>query len=215
MNLLSYNIRGGGSLLKRKRVSFLIKSFNIDVCLIQETKVADFSEPLAKSFWGCSGVEWTASNSVGAAGGMVILWRKDFLSLNYSFRGEGYVGVNFFWKGDCYNIVNVYAPCSSVERRQVWRSLVERKNKSVNEEWCVVGDFNEIVGREERFGDGSLSISRGMSEFREFIENMDLVDIPCVGGKYTWFKDNGKAMSRLDRFLVSRRLLDLWGWWIK
>ncbi|XP_058775831.1 uncharacterized protein LOC131650117 [Vicia villosa] len=48
-------------------------------------------------------------------------------------------------------------------------------------------------------------------EFRGFIENMGLLDIPCVGGKFTWFKDNGKAMSRLDRFLISRKMLDEWG----
>lgn len=27
--------------------------------------------------------------------------------------------------------------------------------------------------------------------------------VPCVGRKYTWYRPNGKAKSRLDRFLVS------------
>ncbi|XP_058732979.1 uncharacterized protein LOC131604562 [Vicia villosa] len=211
MNLLSYNIRGGGTLSKRKRVSFLVQSFSIDICFIQETKLPCFNETFAKNFWGSSGVEWTASNSLGAAGGMVILWRKDSLSLNFSFIGKGYVGINFLWKGVVHNLVNVYALCSVAERRVLWRSLLERKRKSGNEEWCVVGDFNEIVRREERKGEGFCYNARGMTEFREFIENMELEDIHCVGGKFTWFKDNGKAMSRLDRFLVSRKMIDLWG----
>src|SRR3954468_10495952 len=106
MNLLSYNIRGGGALSKRKRVSFLIQSFNIDICLLQETKIPCFSDIFAKNFWGGNGVELIASNSVGAAGGMVILWRKDSLSLNYNFIGKGYVGINFSWKGVRCNLVN-------------------------------------------------------------------------------------------------------------
>src|SRR4051812_17809670 len=50
-----------------------------------------------------------------------------------------------------------------------------------------------------------------MEDFREFIASMGVVDVPCVGGRFTWFKDNGKAMSRIDRFLVSRNLIDKWG----
>lgn len=37
------------------------------------------------------------------------------------------------------------------------------------------------------------------------------MDIPCVGGKFTWYKDNGKVMSRLDLFLVLNNLIDGWG----
>lgn len=50
-----------------------------------------------------------------------------------------------------------------------------------------------------------------MEEFRDFIKRMGVVDIPCVGGKYLWFKDNGKAMGRIDRFLVSNNLIEAWG----
>lgn len=40
---------------------------------------------------------------------------------------------------------------------------------------------------------------------------MGMVDISCVRGKFSWFKDNGKAMSRIDKFLVSNRLIEIWG----
>ncbi|KAF5451980.1 hypothetical protein F2P56_027028, partial [Juglans regia] len=40
-----------------------------------------------------------------------------------------------------------------------------------------------------------------MAEFSEFIFDMDLMDLPLVGGEYTW--SNGRAWSKLDRFLVS------------
>lgn len=60
-------------------------------------------------------------------------------------------------------------------------------------------------------GEGLHHSNIGMEEFRDFMETMELVDIPYVGGKFTWFKDNGKAMSRLNRFLLSRKLLDVRG----
>lgn len=50
MNLLSYNIRGGGASSKRRRFDFLIQSNKIDVCFIQETKFSSFNDALACSF---------------------------------------------------------------------------------------------------------------------------------------------------------------------
>ncbi|XP_068491904.1 uncharacterized protein [Phaseolus vulgaris] len=39
---------------------------------------------------------------------------------------------------------------------------------------------------------------------------MELVDIPCIGRKYTWYRPNGKAKSRLDRFLITFEWLQHW-----
>lgn len=50
MNILPFNIRGGGSLIKRKRVSYLISSGNFNVCFLQETKLSSFDDDVAKSF---------------------------------------------------------------------------------------------------------------------------------------------------------------------
>ncbi|XP_058759232.1 uncharacterized protein LOC131632500 [Vicia villosa] len=97
-----------------------------------------------------------------------------------------------------------------VLRRRLWAGFIDRRLKSGNEKWCLGGDFNEITSRAERLGAGGGFNLRGMEEFREFIASMGVVDIPCVG-KYSWFKDNGKSMSRIDRFLVSESLIDDWG----
>lgn len=63
---------------------------------------------------------------------------------------------------------------------------------------------------EERLGEGGYHNRRGVKEFQEFIERMGVVDIPCVGGKFSWDKDNEKEMSRIDRFLVTINLIDVW-----
>lgn len=80
MNLLSYNVRGGGLLSKRKRISFLTQSNKTDLCFLQEININCFYECVARFFWGNNEVEWTASNSIGASGRMVILWAKNSMS---------------------------------------------------------------------------------------------------------------------------------------
>lgn len=61
---------------------------------MQETKISNFNDSLACDFWGSRYVEWTTSNFIGVAGGVVILWRRGSLSLSYNFIGKGYVGIN-------------------------------------------------------------------------------------------------------------------------
>ncbi|XP_058763385.1 uncharacterized protein LOC131636808 [Vicia villosa] len=170
----------------------------------------NFNDATAGVFWGNKNVEWTASHSTGAAGGMVILWRKDSMVVNHSFIDKGFVGINVTWKGMVYNLVNVYASCNRIERQQTWESLIRIKNSRTNEDWCVAGDFNEVLRKEERIGECCNRNRGGMEDFRSFVEEMELIDISCVGGKYTWFRDNGKSMSRLDRFLLTKKLIESW-----
>ena len=50
---------------------------------------------------------------------------------------------------------------------------------------------------------GCNSFSPTMFNFSDFIERNFLVDLPLVGGEYTWFRDStNPAMSRIDRVLV-------------
>lgn len=124
MNILSYNIRGGGILSKRKRFSFLWNTSKVEVFLIQKSKLSLCTDVIASYFWGGNKVDWTTSNLVGDLGGMIILWKKGSLDLNYNFIGHGYVGINIIHKGKCCNLVNIYAPYNVMERRGLWKGFV-------------------------------------------------------------------------------------------
>jgi len=77
--------------------------------------------------------------------------------------------------------------------------------------WVVCGDFNVVRREEERKGIRACSSQKKeIDGFHMFIENNGLLDIPCVGKKYTWYKANGTTKSRLDRFLVSEAWLQIW-----
>lgn len=66
--------------------------------------------------------------------------------------------------------------------------------------WCVVGDFNFVRAMEERCGisSGSDHFHRDTVEFNAFINSMELLDIPLTGCRFTWFRPNGQAVSRLE-----------------
>lgn len=76
--------------------------------------------------------------------------------------------------------------------------------------WCFVGDYNAVCTSRERRGVGNYIGSLEVSEFRSFVEDMDLIDPPLLGRRFMWYKADGSAMSRLDRFLLSQDWMVVW-----
>nr|KYP74909.1 Transposon TX1 uncharacterized [Cajanus cajan] len=77
--------------------------------------------------------------------------------------------------------------------------------------WCIVGDFNTVRRQDERKRVIGEYGARDMEEFNLFIRDMELIDIPLVGKRFTWFKSDDSMMSRLDRVLVSESWSAQWG----
>ncbi|GAU16661.1 hypothetical protein TSUD_326110 [Trifolium subterraneum] len=50
-----------------------------------------------------------------------------------------------------------------------------------------------------------------LPEFNSFIDNMELIDVPYIGKKFTWYNTDGMRRSRLDRILLSEGLISDWG----
>jgi hypothetical protein len=78
-----------------------------------------------------------------------------------------------------------------------------------------MGDFNAVCRGDERSGINSVdgvSSSTEIVEFRSFLEDLELVDLPLLGRRFTWYQPSGRAMSRLDRVLISDEWASKWGW---
>lgn len=77
-----------------------------------------------------------------------------------------------------------------------------------NNVWCVLGDFNSISERRGFDGSSNFSSTYECLDFSSFIFCLGLMDLPLLGKKFNWFHHYGRAVSNLDRILVSE------GWWI-
>ena len=50
--------------------------------------------------------------------------------------------------------------------------------------WCCFGDFNIVRFPSEHRGEIRLTLA--MEKFSEFVDDLNLVDLPLEGGSYTW-----------------------------
>jgi hypothetical protein len=88
----------------------------------------------------------------------------------------------------------------------MWDNLLMSKEGFGGDAWCVLGDFNAILHRDERrwLNQSSPSnLTTEIVEFSDFVTKMELLDLPVLGRKFTWFHSNGTSMSRIDRSFVS------------
>ncbi|XP_058776769.1 uncharacterized protein LOC131651118 [Vicia villosa] len=179
--------------------------------LIQETKLKEVTNLTVKSFWGSEDVGFSFLKAEGLSGGLLSIWKNQSVSVISSFAGIGYLGNKVSWNGGIFYIVNVYSACSISDKRVLWSQLLLLKQKFVDGEWIIGGDFNAVKKRSERFGHGEGRSNVEWREFNEFIEESGLVDVPCRGKKFSWFSGDGKSKSRIDRFLVSDSIVSSWG----
>ncbi|XP_058733032.1 uncharacterized protein LOC131604619 [Vicia villosa] len=180
------------------------------MAFIQETKSQQMDDVMVSALWGSNDVEWTAKGSEGASGGMLIIWRKGDVEPLFSFRTEGALGVCANFKGQAFFFINVYSSCQIEKKKACWSDLVKLKNKFGHGWWGIDGDFKTVRDKKEKVGRRGVNRILETTEFNDFIEQMDLVDLPTIGSRFTWSNKEGSARSRLDRFLLSESLIDSW-----
>nr|GFA51416.1 RNA-directed DNA polymerase, eukaryota [Tanacetum cinerariifolium] len=102
-------------------------------------------------------------------------------------------------------IISVYAPQELNERRDLWdylRTFIDRWEGDT----VIMGDFNEVRSEHERFGS---TFNRQWTAFNNFISSACLIDLPLEGYAFTWAHKSDSKMSKLDRYLISEGVLDL------
>lgn len=145
-------------------------------------------------------MSWSYLVSLGALGGVLLTWDKRVIEAVEECVGD-YSVASFFrnvidgWEWD---LVGIYGPNGISDRRRLWEELAGIYSLW-EVSWCMGGHFNSTRYPSERSGNYCNLVA--MEDFLEFIFDLDLMDLPLVGGEFTW--SNSWSWLRLDRFLVS------------
>nr|GEU55309.1 RNA-directed DNA polymerase, eukaryota, reverse transcriptase zinc-binding domain protein [Tanacetum cinerariifolium] len=83
--------------------------------------------------------------------------------------------------------------------------IIESQGEAANGEVVIMGDFNEVRLKSNRFG--LVFNVQGANAFNSFIANAGLEEVPLGGSSFTWCHKSATKMNKLDRFLISENLL--------
>jgi hypothetical protein len=139
----------------------------------------------------------------GASGGVLLMWDRRVVEKIDGCVGEFSVAVSFRNVEDhfAWAFVGVYGPNADGDRRFLWDELAGLLSWW-DLPWCIGGDFNVTCFSSERSSEARMCPA--MLEFSDFIYEQGLMDIPLVGGSFTWSSNRDPpSWSRIDRFLVS------------
>ncbi|CAL5339220.1 unnamed protein product [Camellia sinensis] len=190
------------------KIKKLVQKRKIDILLLQESKRSSVDSSFVKSMWPWESLQFMAVDSEGSARGLLCVWNPEVFNLVECCSARSFILLSGTYNQSfgCV-VVNIYAPNDSRLRSQLWEVLF-RLRLSFQQPWCIGGDFNEVRSMGER--KGCLRRDRGMSEFNEFLEKMELCDLPMLGRRFTWCNSvEGERWSRIDRFVVDLEWLEV------
>ena len=191
----------------------MVKEHHIDLLCLQETKKEIVNKNMCQALWGNSDFSWETCPSANSAGGILCVWNQSSFKVESRFVGAGFILLSGKWgqESQLVHVVNIYSPCNLQEKRVLWDKVSQLKNQNPGGCWCILGDFNSIRSPRERMGSSQRGLVDGsLAEFNNWIEEMEVEEAPRVGKRFTWFRPNSTAKSKLDRFLVSLEWLSKW-----
>ncbi|OMO78224.1 Endonuclease/exonuclease/phosphatase [Corchorus olitorius] len=177
----------------------LVKKFNVVFCFLMETKTNVEHATKLTRCWGFNST--IGVNSMGLSGGILLLWKDDVkasivsMNKNISFLYLQYGKIKMW-------LACLYGHPDPQHRGEVWEQLMNiSKSIAPEEEWLVMGDFNQVLKAEDKLSSTSNSI-RGASKFQDCLNQCSLAEISNKGLHFTWTNGRGEGnqtWERLDR----------------
>ncbi|GJZ29560.1 RNA-directed DNA polymerase, eukaryota [Tanacetum coccineum] len=199
---------------KKDWVKELCMYNKVNVLSLQETKMETIESISIKMCWGNFAFDFVYSASVGNSGGILCVWDPRCFHKSNATISDYFIIIRGVWvpKGKNLLIIAVYAPQELLEKKMLWDylTLVIANWKG---EVVMMGDFNEVRKKEERFGSnfnvlgadafnffylecefgGAITLDRYLSDHRPILlreSKFDYGPIPFRFFNY-WFEVEG------------------------
>ncbi|GJY84363.1 RNA-directed DNA polymerase, eukaryota [Tanacetum coccineum] len=199
---------GLGGKEKKDWVKSLCHSYQVNFLSLQETKMVSLDVFVIRAFWGNIVFDFATSSARGRSGGILCVWDKSVFQKKRVSSTDHCLCVEGTWLASNSDLLfmSVYSPQDLVHKRTLWSYMAGIINRW-HGEVIIMGDFNEVRYASKRHG--SVFHATNAAEFNTFIANSHLNDIPLGSYSFTWSDKYASKMSKLDRFLVSNGILNL------
>ena len=214
ISINSINCRGLRGYLKRCDILLKAKEEEINILCLQETHLTLEDLNSLRKTWN---VTYLISGRERNAGGVLILLNNNF---EYNVHNE-IVDVNGRFiildielpEVARFLLINLYAP--NCDNPEFFKNLAELAEKSDTRNVIFTGDWNLVLDPTlDTYNYKHINNPRACTEVKKIIEKFDLIDIwrhtnPDVK-KYSWRQGKQRKFARLDFFLLSESLLDIY-----
>lgn len=135
---------------KRKIIKASFRRWNPHVVCLQETKIGIIDRGVINSIGGNNWFDWDFLGSVGAAGGILIMWDRRVVVKKDVPIGEWSVSclLRMVENNKPWVFSGVYGPCANDRRQGLWDELRLVRSRW-NVPWCI-GGMSFVIRRSVR-----------------------------------------------------------------
>ena len=204
MKILSWNVQGINAPEKCNRINSCLDSIQCDLVLLQETKLSTNNFQKSVGCW----LTWNSSHvpSLGASGGITVLWNPKTIKAQHLHQGTNWQMVSIQHYELSFHLINVYGPTPTSDKLSLWFTLTSSIQQLLDAKFIIAGDFNAFLHPRDKYG-GIIPPPRAIQGFNVFVNNNALFDVPSQVGSFIWTNRRVgflQIVVRLDRFLCSQ-----------
>ncbi|CAA7049076.1 unnamed protein product [Microthlaspi erraticum] len=205
--LLSWNCCGFGNPITVHRLRELNKKHAPDILFLMETKnneeFINKEVPLPEF-----GSKFLVPPHSPGGGGLALFWKQE-VELTVLSSCDNYIETTVTYKEKIFITTFVYGEPDHSKRKGIWEELTA-KNVPRDQPWFLTGDFNDILDHSEKTG-GPVRAEGTFGDFRAFLSQGDLFDIPYAGNPLSWrgVRYTHLVHCRLDRSMSNGAWADV------
>ncbi|GJS26094.1 hypothetical protein Tco_0486714 [Tanacetum coccineum] len=157
--------------------------------------------------------DWTSNANIFSKGCCNILgWNLDVVNVVVVSQTSQVMHVKIIHKvlGKQLFCSFIYASSNPVTRRILWADLEMHKLVTRGFPWTLIGDFNVALNLED-YSSGSSNLDSAISDFKDCVYNIEVLDINSSGLHFTWNqkpKGSGGLLKKLDRIMGNTDFID-------
>jgi len=199
-NIVSWNIRGLNWPNKQEDLKLFLHMNKIGLIGLMETKIRleNSNKVAARVFpqW-----RWENNSTPSVKGRVWVAWHPQIYDLQVLQKTDQLIHCHATQLSSMnkFYITFVYGMNHADQRQSLWKNLLDI-SLQMTEAWCILGDFNAILYKEDRLG-GNNVLNTEIKELADFIDQCDLQELRWDGSYYSW--TNKTIWSRIDRVFIN------------
>jgi exonuclease III len=207
LSILNWNVRGANSPAKRQAIQLFVSDKPCNIVCLQETKIEDMTRSLVVELLGPRfGDNFIALPADGTRGGVLVACTADYqiTKENLLFNCCYSITATILHRSDLttWSMTAVYGPQEDGLKQDFMQEIRHIKGM-VQDRWVLLGDFNLISSADDK-NNPNVNF-RLMGQFRDLIQQLELIDYPLMGRRFTWSNEREvSTQTRIDRVMVSK-----------